>query len=77
MTPSENQSAGDLLQDVLDEARETTANVEADLPNPMGEIAENAHYTMALVTASMPTAQEAAHTFAEAFRSLGISAEAL
>lgn len=72
MTPSESQSAGDLLQDMLDEARETTANVEADLPNPSSETAEDVHYTMALVAASMPTAQEAA----EAFRSFGISAKA-
>ena len=57
----------DLLDEVLDEARRTIADVEPDLPSSLSEMAEDLSYSMALVTAHMPTAKEAA----EAFRALG------
>ena len=66
-----------LLDEMLDEARYTIAHVEPDLPDPLSETAEDVHYTMALVTASLPTAQEAADRLAEAFRSLGTSVKTL
>ena len=72
MVPNQSRLTGHLLHDVLNEARETIEAAEVDLPNPSDEIAEDVHYTMALVAASMPTAQEAA----EAFLSFGISAKA-
>ena len=57
----------DLLDEVLDDARRTVADVEPDLPESLLEFAEDLGYSMALVTAHMPTAEEAA----EAFQALG------
>ena len=48
--------------------RRTIADVEPDLPDPLSEIAEDVHYTMALITASLSTAQEAADALFEAFQ---------
>ena len=57
-----------LLDEMLDETRRTIVDVEPDLPDPLSETAEDVHYTMALVAASMPTAQEAADTLVGAFQ---------